>query len=59
MNKLPVELHLGDGLRYLVRISSLDIEHKMFNERMVPIFSNVRITCARYPDIASQQTTKK
>ena len=55
----PVELHLGDGLRYLVRISSLDIEHKMFNERMVPIFSNVRITCARYPDIASQQTTKK
>lgn len=56
---IPVELHLGDGLRYLVRISSLDVEHKIFNERMVPTYSLINITCARYPDVANQQTTSK
>ena len=56
---IPVELHLGDGLRYLVRVSSLDVEHKIFNERMVPTYSMVRLVCARYPDDISQQTVKK
>ena len=50
LNPIPVELHLGDGLRYLVRISSLDLEHKIFNERMVPVLSTVNITCTRYFD---------
>lgn len=50
INPQPVELHLGDGLRYKVRIESLSINHAMFNERMVPILSTVDITCTRYFD---------
>jgi hypothetical protein len=45
-----VELHLGAGLRYRVRISSLDVNHIIFNERMVPILSKVSIQCTRYYD---------
>lgn len=43
-----LELHLGNRLRYPVRVVSLAIEHKIFDPRMVPIFSIVRITFARF-----------
>lgn len=46
----PVELHLGNKLRYRVRISNLSVNHTIFNSRMVPILSTVNITCARYWD---------
>jgi hypothetical protein len=46
-----VELHLGDGLRYLVRLGSLSINHTVFNDRMVPLLSNVQISCHRFYDI--------
>lgn len=45
-----VELHLGDSMRYRVRIASLSVNHIMFNSRMVPIFSSVKFTCARFND---------
>ena len=47
---IPVELHLGEGLRYLVRISQLDVNHTHFNPRMVPVLTDVTITCTRYFD---------
>lgn len=47
-----VELHLGNKMRYKVRISSLDVNHAMFDERMVPILSYVNITCARFPNVS-------
>lgn len=50
LNAAPVELHLGDGMRYLVRISTLDVNHIIFNERMVPIISTVNVTCHRFYD---------
>jgi hypothetical protein len=50
LNGIPVELHLGAGLRYLVRISNIDINHQMFNERMVPIKSVLNLTCTRFYD---------
>ena len=46
-----VELHLGDGLRYSVRIGSISISHTLFNDRMVPLVSNVQLSCHRYYDI--------
>lgn len=49
---IPVDLHLGDGLRYQVRIGSLDVNHSIFNDRMVPILSTVNITCHRFYDLA-------
>jgi hypothetical protein len=44
-----VELHLGNRMRYLVRVTNLEINHAIFDERMVPILSYVNITCARFP----------
>jgi len=55
----PVELHLGSNLRYLVRVSSLDINHAIFNERMVPIFTTVNMTCTRYYDTAVLNNANK
>lgn len=45
---LAAELHLGNYMRYRVRINNLDVNHVMFDERMVPILSYVNITCARF-----------
>jgi hypothetical protein len=50
LQPIPMELHLGAGLRYLVRVSSLDLKHMMFNERMVPTLTTVNVTCTRYYD---------
>jgi hypothetical protein len=50
LQPIPMELHLGAGLRYLVRISSLDLKHMMFNERMVPTLTTVNVVCTRYYD---------
>lgn len=51
LNSFPVELHLGSGLRYLVRVVQVNVDHKIFNERMVPIFSTVDFVCKRLPDL--------
>jgi len=45
-----LELHLGAGMRYRIRINDVAINHAIFNERMVPILSTVRFTCGRYND---------
>lgn len=45
----PVELHLGNRLRYVISVTSLSVRHVIFNERMVPLFSTVSITANRVP----------
>jgi hypothetical protein len=45
-----MELHLGAGMRYRVRINEVSINHAIFNNRMVPILSTVRFVCGRYND---------
>jgi hypothetical protein len=55
----PVELHLGNKLRYRVRIASLEVNHKIFNQQMVPIFSEVSISCMRYWDGPAAGDPKK
>jgi hypothetical protein len=45
-----LELHLGAGMRYRIRINEVSINHAMFNPRMVPILSTVRFVCGRYND---------
>jgi hypothetical protein len=49
---MPVELHLGQNLRYLVFITGMNVNHVIFNDRMVPIFTNVSLQCSRLPDYA-------
>jgi hypothetical protein len=53
----PVELHLGNQLRYKVRIQNLTVNHTVFNPRMIPILSTVTFTCARYWDDFDFSTT--
>lgn len=49
----PVELHLGNKLRYVVMISDIQINHRIFDARMVPIYSELTITANRMPDYAA------
>ena len=49
---MPIELHLSPGLRYWANLSAFTVNHVLFNERMVPIFSTVKINCNRLPDYA-------
>lgn len=55
LQSFPVELHLGNSLRYLVRVTSINVEHKIFNEKMIPIFSQVDLVCKRLPDVPSDE----
>ena len=48
---IQVELHLGAGMRYLVRVNSLDVNHMIFNDNMVPILSEVNISCSRFLNV--------
>ena len=47
---IPVELHLGKSLRYLGTVNSVNLNHMMFDSRMVPIFTTMDISFARLPD---------
>ena len=47
---MPVELHLGKSLRYLGTVNSLNLNHMIFNEKMVPMLTTVDISFARLPD---------
>jgi len=45
----PVELHLGNRLRYVISVTGLSIRHVIFNERMVPLFTTVSVVANRIP----------
>jgi hypothetical protein len=55
----PVDLHLGQSLRYRCFISGFNVRHVIFNERMVPIFSTVSLSFNRLPDVIGQGNKKK
>jgi len=55
----PIELHLGKKLRYRVRVTSMEVNHKMFSTSMVPIFSEVSFSCMRYWDGPMGKDPKK
>lgn len=56
-----LELHLGNSMRYRGRITDLEVSHTIFNNRMVPLFSTVRISFARINDayVLPDNTGKK
>lgn len=49
----PVELHLGNSLRYLAMTQGAALRHIIFNERMVPTFSTLSLTFNRIPDYSA------
>jgi len=52
-----VELHLGAGMRYRVRLAQFAVTHSVFNSRMVPILSSVQLTFGRFNDGPETATT--
>lgn len=55
--RVPVELHLGDGLRYLVSLNSIGVNHVLFNDRMVPMLTVVTIQGSRFFDMPMVKKT--
>jgi hypothetical protein len=45
----PVELHMGNRLRYVISVTNISLKHVIFNERMVPLFTTLSITANRIP----------
>lgn len=52
---MPVELHLGKSLKYLGTVNSINLNHIIFNEKMVPLFTTMDISFARLPDYPSTE----
>lgn len=50
LGAFPVELHLGKSMRYWGTIASFNVNHTIFNEKMIPIFSSIDITFNRLVD---------
>lgn len=46
----PVDVHLGKSLRYWGLIQNINLNHVIFDERMVPVLSQLDVTLARIPD---------
>jgi hypothetical protein len=46
----PVELHLGNKLRYVAQINNINVNHVIFDNRMVPLFTTISIATNRIPD---------
>lgn len=42
-----LDLYLGPDIRYTVRVASASIQHMMFSNRMIPIFSQVQLSLIR------------
>jgi hypothetical protein len=53
----PVDVHLGQSLKYRCFISGFNVNHVIFNERMVPIFSTIDLAFNRIPDYVGAGTT--
>lgn len=47
----PVEIFLGKRLKYLAMVNSVSVGHEIFDQRMVPIWSTVKIDLSIMPDI--------
>jgi hypothetical protein len=46
-----VELHLGNTMRYRVRVENISVNHVIFNSQMVPVLTTVSLTCRRQLDV--------
>ena len=56
--RVPVEVHLGDGLRYLISMNSIGVNHVLFNDRMVPMLTVVTISGSRFFDMPNPSRGK-
>jgi hypothetical protein len=50
ISRAAVEVHLGDGLRFLVSLNNIGVNHVLFNDRMVPMLTVITIQGSRFMD---------
>lgn len=50
LGAFPVEMHLGNKLRYVAIIDNINVNHVIFTDDMVPMFTTVSISAKRIPD---------
>lgn len=50
---VPLELKLGQSMRYYGRITGASYAHTSFTQNMVPLFTELSFTYVRYPDGSS------
>jgi hypothetical protein len=55
LKQTPVWLHLHNSYKIFGSVSSLTVEHRQFDKRMVPMLSTVALTINRYPAIVTTQ----
>jgi hypothetical protein len=51
LKQTPVWLHLHNSYKIFGAVSNLEVEHRQFDRRMVPVLSTVTLTINRYPAI--------
>jgi hypothetical protein len=56
LGAFPIELHLGNKLRYVAIIDNITVNHVIFTEDMVPMFTTVSISAKRVPDYRGSKT---
>ena len=57
LGAFPVEMHLGNKLRYVAIIDSINVNHVIFTDDMVPMFTTVSISAKRIPDYKGGKAT--
>jgi hypothetical protein len=56
---VPCWLYLNENMRYYGSVASIQVNHVMFDLRMVPLLSVVTLTFARYPAADQGSDPKK
>jgi hypothetical protein len=51
LKQTPVWMHLHNSYKIFGAVSNLDVTHRVFDKRMVPILTEVKLTINRYPAI--------
>jgi hypothetical protein len=59
ISRAAVEVHLGDGLRFLVSLNNIGVNHVLFNDRMVPMLTVITIQGSRFMDSPMDNKKKK
>jgi hypothetical protein len=59
ISRAAVEVHLGDGLRFLVSLNNISVNHVLFNDRMVPMLTVLTIQGSRFMDSPVNTKAKK
>jgi len=59
ISRAAVEVHLGDGLRFLVSLNNIGVNHVLFNDRMVPMLTVLTIQGSRFMDSPVNTKAKK